>query len=237
MKLQTFDQWGDQNRVVTDDSDSCHTWYGIAIGPDSDDGIVLVDGHTLQGGRVLPLRQSRYSLQRTVPFDVGAGAEITGAGARLRNIRQLQVALLEDPSELAVEYARPNGHYSGYASQASDVSEPSPPGIPVITPIPPLVKRFHVPFTGRRQMHAVISAYTANPWDYTVKGWSWSPSIKGLVAIELASASALVDQFVSFYIGGTNEAERWDIITIDVAGDSAELFYFDVETIGEIGAR
>lgn len=83
MRILTFPAWNEQPVVTTPPLDK--GYCGIAIGPDSAEGLVLCEGFPLQGGRVLPIRERKYRLEHIRPLDprivvvgVAAAIDLTG---------------------------------------------------------------------------------------------------------------------------------------------------------------
>lgn len=217
MKLWTFDKWAATNKAKTGRSDEHDLpfgrYVGVAIGPQSDDGRCLIDGELLlQAGRPLPFRGREFSVESLRPASVNATL----------GIKTLQLCLLEHEGELRAEYARANGEYSAQLAYTAAY-------LPLIT----------VPFVGRRQarfqIHRAVAAY-----DYRIYGLRYSRlqnTVRTTLLREVLAAVPDADGTVAFYIGGTNEAECWDALRLDINDDAAGTFFADVETIGEIGAR
>jgi hypothetical protein len=220
-------------------------YVGVAIGPESDEGRVYIDGHLLQAGRVLALRAhgSSYAVTRAVGPASGfvledGNNDPTALGA----VKRCQLMLFECAGELAAEVARPNGEYnttrlSGDVT-STDVDNSAAARILV------------APFTGRREMRVYIKrsgpeagGAALGLWGYTVIGRRWSESQQAVIETTLEDVTALDDDEVTTYLGGTNEAEAWDEIAVDVhtepedAAPATAQFTADITTVGEIGAR
>lgn len=219
MKLWTFDKWSAVAKTKTDASDDADLpfgqYVGIAIGPQSDDGRCLIDGELLlQAGRPLPLRNRVFSVESLRPISVNASL----------GIKTLQLCLLEHEGELRAEYARANGEYSG----KTNVPEAS--GYVAVCTIP---------FVGRRQarFQLISDAATINYRVYGLRYHGSTRTVKATLLRETLAAAPDTDDTVAFYMGGTNEAECWDALRVDVDTPTNSDIHFDVETIGEIGAR
>lgn len=217
------------------DSPAC-PFVGIAIGPDSEEARIRVscDGiaHevTLQSGRVLPLRASNYRLTKLVGPTDGEGSP--------SNL--LQIVLFECAEELAAEVARPNHRYS--IGEDSDTGPLQVDDGGVLEPALPAFAGavFGFPYAGRRQARIDIrDVDLAEPIDYAVIGMRWDEHSDTYQPVVIASATAAVMP-VSFYVGGTNEAEAWEWVKIAIASNTAAATGFvavSAETIGEIGVR
>ena len=216
MRLFTFDQWATLGSVATEPGD----FVGIAIGPESDESTVRVNGALLQAGRVLPMRASSYTIARERidyinPF----------ANGILGSIARLQVMAFECPSELAVDVARPNGVYSAQAS--------IPNGGVATTLVT-------VPFRGRRQaFFDIVGPADGTELTYSVIAYRWMRALGALRQKTLKTDTVLLDADLSyaFYIGGDDNAENWDALRVMITNNSAGAITWavDVETIGEIG--
>lgn len=217
MKLWTLDQWSETAKARTDNTDDADVrdgvFVGVAIGPQSDEGRCLIDGELLQAGRPLPLRARHFNVELVRPISV----------QDTLNVRTLQLALIEDPSELAIVWARANGEHSAK----------------VVTNGADFATLITVPFVGRRQARFQLVT-AAGSVSYRVFGLRYHGStrtVKATLLTEQLAVAPDTDDTVAFYIGGTNEAECWDALRVDVDTDAASTVHVDVETIGEIGAR
>jgi hypothetical protein len=190
-------------------------YAGIAIGPESDEGLVRVNGVLLQAGRVLPLPATSYTVERV----------LGSAGAPLATVAQLQLLLFEHPGELGVDVSRPNGLYG--VKDAAAVSDTV------------YAQVARVPFIGRRQARVNILASAApasGTHKYKIIGRSYSVTTRTVTEHELAVDEAFeASDRASFYVGGTNESESWhELSFLVVTGDGAAITCdVDVETIGE----
>ncbi len=208
MKIFTVNDWsGIAAAVQSDPAPSGCGWYGIAIGPESDEGRIRVNGIMLQAGRVLPLRAASYELARVTTADA--------------SIARLQVMLFESPAEIGVEVARPNGEFSELGFVATAASEL------VLT----------VPFVGRRQCRIVLAPTTEDDLTaYSVIGYAHAPDGTPH-SETLATNAAPDAGTNAFYVGGTDNGECWDYLEIYATQPLTGLLNVLATTIGEIGAR
>lgn len=221
MRLVPFNQWASQDRVPVED-DAMERWAGITIGPDSDEARVRIDDRMLQAGIVLPLQARRFALSRVRPQD-----------AQLASIQQLQIALLE-PSEITFSYRRPAVDKSSVLAIGAGATATA-----------------SFPFVGRRQAAFVLQSddMQAGKISYSVWGLRWSFAKRKVVYYELKTETPTFDTSTpqgegspdnsyAFDLGGTNEAEPWDVIRIDVtnAALAACTVNVDFQGLGEIGA-
>lgn len=240
MRIAPWENYAFSNEWVTPEPAPGKCWHGIAIGPDSDEGVVLVDGHKLQAGRVLPLRSSgAYKLTRATgkaPPTLADLSEIT----YLLHVRRCQVMLFESPEELAVEVARPNGEYSSRAAQGNVA------GILTLAGGAGVETRvLTIPFVGRRQ--ALVRLFmVASTQEHPVRvaGRRWDPVTDAVVETTLVESTTTstggAPSTFSYVVGGTNEAESYHELVAYVAEHAAALgatCYGDGESIGEIGVR
>ncbi len=219
MQVLTFQAWASQLKATTEPSGS--DWCGIAIGPGSDEGRVLVDGHLLQSGRVLPLRSKRYAIQGVRPAGITA----------LAPIAQLQVILFADPAAMACEVARPNLAYYTRAFQATAGK----------------LLAASAPYVGRRQaLFTIASSNLVGAFAYEVVGVRYQYSRRDVVRVALhtePAATMTAEGTYAFYLGGTDDAEDWDVLELYITGGGTSSmgvfakYDTDIETIGEIGAR
>lgn len=228
--MQIFDEprWYEQSSVTTGGlRASCGRWCGVAIGPDSDEGVVVVNGRRLQAGRVLPLAAEQYTVERVRPSSV------------LTEIARLQLLLFEDPAELACEVARPNGQYGGYSAQGEDGLE------------------LTVPFVGRAGARLVLrggvpGGFVPEPGTFAVKlyGQRYSAALGGVHEFALLTCEAelgtvaftalgFYDPFATLVINSVApqqavpEVGAWDALRLSVIGTGRVSV--DVETYGELG--
>lgn len=214
MRLYTVPDWIGRFTVETPEASACSPWLGIAIGPGSDEGAVLVDGVPLQAGRILPLRSSKYTISKRYAHANG------GAVDDMQSIAKLVLMLFEHPSELSVNVARPNARFRQRTALASN--------------------SLHVPFVGRRQLCVRIQwgEGSAETCSYQVYGRSYSEAAEQVTSTTLADESAVAADDgggVTFYIGGTNEAECFEEIEIAAQTSGADLPHIEAEVIGELG--
>lgn len=231
MLFQGVPAWSKQLQVQTDPHPANMPWAGIAIGPGSDEGLVLVDGVPLQAGRIHPIQQARYTVKHIRPIllldDDG--------NDQLASIAGLNLILFEQAAELGCEVSRPNQTY--YTTKA----------------VQPAVDDFHlalsVPFVGRRQALFFLQSpdIGANAFGgYRVDGVRYCRSTTAIERYPLHEATTVnmsEDGTLAFYIGGTDNAENWDALELSIKGfqltdpNALATFNVDVDTIGEIGAR
>lgn len=206
MRVETFENWSSNRTGVTTAGGGC----GIAIGPESEEAIVRVNGVRLQAGRVLPLRASQYQIQREISLYDG--------------IDRLQVVIFERPEEFAMDVARPNAAYDETYTDA---------GLAAHT------LALTVPTVGRRQVHFTI-APDSDVTRYEVVGIILQkPASNGAgndLHVQLVNNTAPGSGNVSFYLGGTNEAENWHLMELRLTLPASESAEIHVETIGEIGS-
>ena len=213
MKIFTVDNWQDQARANTPVSPASCPYVGIAIGPASEEALVRVNGVLLQAGRVLPLVSGQYTIDRE-------NNPPPGGSGWFQSITRLQLMLFEHRDELAAEVARPNGYHTAQITSAGSLAS-------VIV----------VPTIGRRQVHFSIG-HTGDISRVVVTGTRvgrLGVAPHQVVIVDDSTARPAGDPF-SFYVGGTNEAENWVEMELEV-NSTAGLTQAQVETIGEIGCR
>jgi hypothetical protein len=224
VKLFTVENWATVPSTTT--YDGC--FVGVAIGPESDEGCVLVNGVLLQAGRVLPLAAKQYNVSRP-----NGDLEATGAaGGHLPSLTKLQLLLFTSRDELSCDVARPNRRVCvGVHNATAHVAR--------------------IPFRGRRQLACVISAFAPSvpvdtSYTYTVVGRRFCPNSRSGPAtsppytIDVTLASGAVPDMsvpLAFYVGGTDNAECWDEIVVSATSAMNAQMSIDSEAIGEIGAR
>lgn len=215
MRVEETNDWAATGKWSTPPSDGDCPWAGIALGPESDEGIVRVNGVLLQAGRALALRSRLYTIERV----------LGDAGAPLATVARMQVMLFEHASELAAEFPRANGLYGTRDQPAASDTVYAP------------VCRF--PFTGRRQarVNLLASAPPASgDHKYQIVGRAYSPTTRTVTEHVLRQdVDFQAPDRASFVIGGTNEQECWHELSIlVVTGDGVGVTVAcDVETIGE----
>ena len=219
MRILSFSQYGaaKDGRLSSDVADALddeREYVGVAIGPRSDEARVQVDGELLEAGRILPLRNRSYKISRATPYDNA-----------LSSIRYLELMLFEDLRELAVDVARPQGKYSETFTGRNTTYS------------------FEVPYVGRRQARFVVTGAVGDTFTYSVNGRMYSDALRGVKSVLLKDGSA--GQVIgatgtfSFYIGGTDNAECWDVLAVAVTipDDASHTWTVDTATIGELGVR
>lgn len=215
MRIVSRADWHTLKRVVTDPTPTEDGWCGIAIGPDSDEGRVLVEGFPLQAGRTLPLRANKYSVQRVRP----RASELQNAEA-LSCINTLSLILFSHPGEMGAHVARPNGQYS--------VRE----FVPGMVAAPALT----FPFVGRRQALIVLQSpdLGVGTFTYDVVGVRYQYSSRSIVRFNLKTETGInlsTNGTYAFYIGCD---EQWDAIEVTVRNNTA-TWNIDAEPSGETG--
>lgn len=218
MKVFSCDTWAELSRWSTDAGD----FHGLAIGPESEEGIVRVGELVLQAGRVLALASSGgpYTFTRyRVPRSTFA------------EISRLQIVAYECQAELAAEVARPTITYSSSIAGV-DVAASAWDTVQTV---------LDVPFVGRRQ--ALLALYNSDVSKIGVKilGRRYNRAKRAVETRELASSAPgdYSGTTIALYVGGTDTAEAWDALRIQAGNTGAAdaVVYADVECIGEIGAR
>lgn len=240
MRLAPWENYAFQTTWVTPEPAPGKCWHGIAIGPDSDEGAVLVDGHKLQAGRVLPLRSTgAYKLTRATgkaPPTMSDVSEISF----LAHVRRCQVMLFESPDELACEVARPNGEYSSREAQGAVA------GILTLAGGAGTETRvLTIPFVGRRQAFVRLFMTTSTEeHPVRIAGRRWDPVTNAirettLVESTMTSTGGEPSTFSQAW-GGVDEAECYHELVAYIAEHAAALgatCHADGEAVGEIGAR
>lgn len=211
MQVFNFEQWASTSGVSTDPGN----FVGIAIGDDSDEGTVRVNGSLLQAGRPRPLSSNGGAY-------VIARERIPQSIASLAAIAKLQLYMFECQAELAAALVRADKTYS--ASKAITVAGGA-------------TRLVTAAFRGRRQALVELASNQANV-TYTVYGLRYLASKSAvlehpLVTETLASMSA--NGTYAFYVGGTNEGEHWDALALDVTTPADATWYADIVAIGEGG--
>ena len=212
MRIFTVNNWNDLNEAVTDSG----CFVGVAIGPDSDEGVVKVNGVTLAGGRALPLKAKNYVVER-----------LRSGGVHKPT---LQLMLFEHLEELACNVARPNRRYTAHDTQ----------GVGLIKRLNiPFTNRKHAQITitaydgGGESAAGLVTRYM-------VQG-SCGPTYEGIGGLPTGNTFEIVDEVVSdttisFHIGGTDHAEMYDYLAIWADHDaSADGLSIIAEVSGELG--
>lgn len=225
MRIDHFGDWHRTGRLQTDPADNPSKNYaGIAIGPGAE-GKVLVDGVLLQAGRVHPVRQNKYTIEKVRPLTPVAGFPTEDFA--LDSINDLSLIVFEDPCELGACIARPNGIYGDTIANSSGEG-------------PTLVLRY--PFVGRRNSLVVLYSPNlgAGAFDLNVQGGRWQNAAGKIVRYPLHVAAAVhldpTDDTYAFYIGGFDNEECWDFIEVFIDDGGGFAWKSEAETIGEIGA-
>lgn len=224
MKLETID-WANAGLRQSTTSSGC--FVGVAIGPESDVGRVRINGVLVQAGRPLVLASPTYTVERILkPTDGSSTFPFTAS------MKSLQLMLFESLAEMAAagDLARPDRGYSD-----SEVAEG--------------VKRLRVPFQSRRMLQVDVEYGGGVPtYGLTITGRKWKTAAGGFVAgrvlvnLSAAQCIALAAQMsdaggesatkgITVYIGGEDNAERWDEITVKHDTNA----YCDATVIGELG--
>jgi len=232
VKVVDVADWFTRGTYEVNAPDSSCPYYGIAIGPDSDEGLVVVNGVTLQAGKVLPIKAARYTVTNVRPsYDPNGGAGGRGVNrSELALFKQLQLVVLESPAELALaSWGRANREYS------SGLLDP--------TEAQSIFGTFMVPFVGRKRcrFQLTFNGFDAGapgvPINYLVTGWRWAPTERTFNESVLATVSNVTSDAegtIAFYI----ENELWDVLKLFVwyssAPGSADA-WFNATTSGESG--
>lgn len=224
MRILTFPAWSTEPRVTTPPLDK--GYCGIAIGPDSAEGLALCEGFPLQAGRVLPIRERKYTIEHVRPTNPRMlVADVDTHDPSLDCIQTLSVIVFEDPSEMGAHVMRPNLNFSATKLLVEGA------GIPQLA--------LSVPFVGRRQ--CAVTFYSPNlvgNFGFLVRGVRYQYSARKVVKYNGATAAAqALDENGTFSIeiGGMDNAELWDVLEIYLMSATA-TFDIDADTVGEIGA-
>ena len=198
-------------------------YAGIALGPESEEGVVRVNGALLQAGRVLPLTATSYQIERVLGRVLGADP---GDPHALPSVGRLEVLLFESPHELGACVARANGRHEASVVVASDV---------VWTEV------VRVPFAGRRAalLALVAAAPGAGSHAARVVGRRFSVSrqvVEEFLLVEDEPFSPSADR-LALVLGGTDEAELYhELVVYMRTGDGvAVAAHADVETVDQEG--
>ena len=252
MRLEDIADWGLKSITSSDRQRELlggREFVGIAIGPNSEESLVEIDGFgILQAGRVLAVRSKVYRIKRVRPLDALGGG--TGFAANVLPINRLQLQLFETEAELAAgATARANRDYqsavlinAGASNRAAIV----------------------VPFCGHRQAQFVINSVLSPATPFTLWGLKYSYAsalVNGSAApvVPVVTAYALKTGNLTwsaafpggnfpiappanyctaaFYLGGTDNAEDWDALCLDLTNGSgnARTYIIDARVIGDIG--
>jgi hypothetical protein len=230
MKIITIENWYELTRTETRShadqigSVAC-PFVGVAIGPESDEARVRVNGKLLQAGRVIALREENYTIERVT----GSPGSIAGDA-----IWKLELILFECVEELACEVARPNHRYPGAHNLEQGTlainNTPDGSGNPL--------SKAYFPFVGRRHLFVTIDDVdTAGDIDYRVVGYRWSDVAQAFREYEIVPTVADQPMPIAFHIGGTNEEEIYDVISVDVMKSTAGTgnVVVEAEAVGELG--
>lgn len=218
MKSQLWPDWNGRAAVSTQaPSNRECPFYGIAIGPNSDEGLVDLGDVILQAGRVHRAREGTYQVKK-----------VRGVVADFNAIANLQVLLFESESE-ANAYAgtsRPNKDYSGAFSSAATLPAFGSP-------------QLAIPFTGRRSARVALTAtgLGTNSFSYEVLGVRWSEQAAAVQRVPLTLQTSVdTDPTLNtyaFYIGGTDNGEAWDLLELYVASSVNATWTGEATTLGE----
>jgi hypothetical protein len=226
VRIVSFPDWFSRANVEASAPQGDCAYYGIAIGPDSDEGIVNVNGYTLQAGHPLALRSTRYTISNVRPV-FSPAIPI----AAVKAIAQLQIMLFESPEELAIGLAgRPDRPYnSGLVN----------PGTTLAT-----AGQLFVPFVGRKRclVQLIFNGGAGGPGvpiNYSASGFRYSPdrgfpeALTTLVTVtNVTSDSNPGTGTIAFYI----ENEIWEALWINVwysAAPATSDAWIDAITSGE----
>ncbi len=209
--MRTFNatSWATQKDTKTDAGNFC----GVAIGPSSEESLVLVNGVRLQAGRVLPLRthDAGYSVQRLI----GNAGTFTATGL-------LELLLFECSEELAIDVRRPT---RGYTLKATTGNVNNGGYTRLLT----------VPYSGRRAARVLV--YASAAVGYQVVGRTYCPSTATVKEYTISTvAPAGTGAPIVFYIGGNDSAELYDELAIEGKSTAATAdMGVDVDVFGELG--
>ncbi len=232
--MKVYDKTG-WNLLVTARSDDTlynsvrveGNFCGVAFGPDSEEGIVRVDGLTLQAGRVLPIANggAAYLLEKV---NVAAGTDLTSSLINLTSVTRLQLLFAESLDEL-------NALRQPRAIKAFTTGN--------INPAPSAWTRvLTVPFTGRRQALFDIQSSDGSLTQYRVFGRRFmlgkvnAPGNRVDEKLLTPATPAPAAAGAAFYIGGTDDAEDWHELALEMFPSSSANFCADVDVIGELGS-
>lgn len=228
MRIMHAPNWATAGVSKSEPADDPRREYcGIAIAPSSTEGKILVDGVPLQSGRVLPIRQATYSIDRVRPVNIGnktgSDAPVAGTDSALNCISDLSYILFEDPAELGCNVRRGNQVYSNDFTTDGEGAA-----------------KFVVPFVGREMALFSLqsTAEGAALFSYSVVGVRYQTAGRQLVRWVLKNEiNVQLDQTYftyAFYI----EDESWDALEFYISEPTHNVaWHADVETIGDIGAE
>lgn len=237
MRMCNIDRWPYANTVRTDNTNAgAGKFCGIAIGPNSDEGYIEVDGYPLQAGRVLPLRTvDGYSIKRMTGV-APINTDDTGTVQNLLAVRRLTLMLFECPEELACEVARANGRYTTRSTNPAGIATG---GIGVYSRI------LTFPAVGRRQAIITTRMVVSDlAHAYRIIGRRYNAAAGVVLEFVLVDTTMTAvggtPSLARDIVGGNDLAESYDEYAVDVAGIGAQptaAATCEAETIGEIGVR
>lgn len=189
-------------------------WAGIAIGPESDEAAIRVNGVLLQAGRVLAVPSSGgYRIDRVLGIPGGANA--------LNSVARLDVILFEHPDELASDVRRADGRHG-----AADVAVSS-----AVT----YAELVELPFSGRRHALVTIVASAApgsGSHQYKVVGRRFSTTRRVVEEFQIVTDQAFAEtDRVAFHVGGTDHSEPFDELVILARTGDGVAVTMDVDAI------
>lgn len=211
MRIFSVPNWGDGSSGQREAITPAGCWYGVAIGPESDEGYVYVDGALLQGGRVLPLRKNNGSYKI-------ARHRIDPSGAFPESILRLDLMLFEHPSELAVEVARPTKMYTASWADPGAATE---------------IQAIVFPFSGRR--HASIQVHSSSFTNYRIVGRTFDGTSAEIADTAGAFGGVADEGTEVIHVGGTDHAEQFEEVQLFIT--TAEVGSVIVMVSGELGCR
>lgn len=212
MRIFNCDNWSEVATYATESGN----FVGIAIGHESDESTVRLNGVLLQAGRPLMLRSGggAYRVERITPL-----------ASAIPCIDRLQLVAFECAEEvIAFMNGRANLRYSAQSA---------------LTAAGGYQRLITVPFVGRRQARFQLHCAAATV-DYRIIGITYNAGVaatKETILDTLAGEVPDANSTLAFHVGGTNEAEAWDAIAIEVDLPTDQTTSIDVITIGELGAR
>jgi len=212
MRVARWENWGELAKVQTD----AGPFVGLAIGPNSDEAMVLVDGVLLQSGRVLPLAtKGAYTITR-----INGLPGTTDEATMLTSIKRLELLLFECPDEFAATVSRPNAQYSVTVV-----------GLPIW---PTTDRALTIPFVGRRQCLFTFDSGAAGSSGCLVYGRRYSRERRQITEVLLTTIAPLTVPH-AHYMGGFDNAENWHELAFDSSSTDGSAFIIEAETIGEAG--
>jgi hypothetical protein len=189
-------------------ADSRQPFCGICFAPESDEGVVVVNGNTLTAGHVLPVSGSQFTITGTVPYyTVGDYTHSANHG----NGVNLQLWGLESAVEVlaAADMIRAQRRldFTGVTVATATAA--------AFAAAPTSFQVFGVPFIGRYRclFQLGIADTTANNFNYAVQGQRFSPADGSQQISNITIQTAQqpdTNGNIAFYV----EDETWDILVL-----------------------